>query len=180
MLEQCTDEQFDILKSILGHVQTDVGQELFEYTKEMMVKHGYKRYSGLGNWITIKPKILDDKLGKTDLIKELKTFPLLFVFRSKPDVYLAEMWIYKKNKIYNKFNREYSKTNNRYIDGEKNEEHLLSILFQKQIIITDEMLTMSIGDLKKKISMYFENELERDVSDYSETVLKVINNINWE
>ncbi len=178
--QQCSEEQLKMLVSILA-VKQNVSQKLIEHTKELLKKSKkYARYSGLGTWLTIVPKSVQDQLDDSGIMKKLKSSPIVFVLRSNPNAYQAEMWIYKKNQLYKKFNNEYLKQYGKYYKDEMNEEHLLSILFKKVIIGSDDIIKMPLDDLMKKIELYFKEDLEKDLNENSARILDILSKINLE
>ena len=87
---QCSDAEFNQLKSILA-VQQEVAGELFNFTKQMMAKHGYAKYSGLGHWITIELPGLKVKLIQSALLGPTEAVPIVFALDSRPHSFVAEI-----------------------------------------------------------------------------------------
>jgi len=167
--EQCSPDEREMLESILA-TGKDVSGMLFAHTASMMKEYGYGRHSGLGTWISIVPESLEGNA----YLKKYTPFPFVLVFRAKPDAYQVEMWIYKKNRLYNKFSQAYLKS---YEDGEPSEEHLLSVIYKKEIIKSNDIRELPLDILKKKIDDYFKNELQNYLDRCSKEILSIIQKI---
>jgi len=159
---QCSEAEFTLLKSILA-VQNDVGQELFAFTKQMMAKHGYSRYSGLGHWITIEPPRLRERLIQSGLAKAEESLPIIFVFSSRPNSYVVEIWLYKNKPLYSKLKGRLSLFSAESPETNRGDEHLVAVLYRKTIIGADQIVRESLAELKTKIAAYFDSDLEKDL-----------------
>jgi hypothetical protein len=170
---QCNEVEFNLLKSILA-VQNEVGQELFAYTKQMIAKHGYSRYSGLGHWITIEPPGIRERLIQSGLASAEESLPIVFVFDSRPNSYHVEIWVYKNKRHLkgrlSRFSAESPELN-------RGDEHLVEVLYRKTIITADQIVRESLVELKKRIADYFDTELKKDLDESVKQIGKALDSI---
>jgi hypothetical protein len=158
--KQCGEVEFNLLKSILA-VQHEVGRELFEWTKQMMAKHSYSRHSGLGHWITIEPPGLRQSLIQSGLLGQNDSLPIVFAFDSRANSYVAEIWLYKKNRaFFSKVRGRLSLLAEERPEPNRGDEHLLQVLYKKTVINADEIIRGDLAELKNKIAVYFELDLK--------------------
>jgi len=172
---QCSETESNLLKSILA-VQSEVGQELFEFTKQMMAKHGYSRFSGLGHWITIEPPKLRKRLNQTGLATK-ETLPIVFTFDSRPNSYVVEIWLYKNRSLYSKLKNRLSRFSAESPESNRNDSHLLAVLYRKTIIRADQIVRESLADLKDRIAVYFDSDLEKDLEESMKVIGKALDSI---
>lgn len=166
---QCGDAEFNLLKSILA-VQQEVEAELFEFTKKMMTRHDYKRFSGLGHWITIEIPGLKESLNEFGLLSEKDTSPFVFAFDSTPHSYRVEIWIYKKASLYSKIKGGLTLYSAERPEPNRGDEHLVEVLFRRTIISSDRILQESISGLKDRIAEYFGSELQVDLAEATKRI----------
>ena len=134
---QCGDMELNLLKSILAG-QSEVGLELFEFTKQMMAKHGYSRYSGLGYWITIELPGLRERLIQAGFMKTKESLPILFSFASRPNSYAVNVSIYKNKWLYSKLKGQLSRFSSESPESNRGDEHLVDFWFYKTIISSEQ------------------------------------------
>lgn len=170
---QCTEVEFKFLKSILA-VQNEVGPKLFAFTKKMMVKHGYSRYSGLGTWITIKPPRLQERLGH---LASKKGQTILFAFNSLPNSYVVEMFVYKNKPLYSKHKERLPRFSPESPEPNRGDEHLVAVMYQKTIISADHIVRESLADLENRIAVYFDSDLEKDLEEWVGKIEKTLDSI---
>ena len=161
-IEKCSKVQFELLKSILT-VQKAVSQELFAFTKQMIPKHGYSRYSGLGNWITIVPPEL--RKLQSGLASAERSLPIVFAFDSRPDCYAVEIWLYKKSAVFLKNKSHLSQFLVKDLGPNRGDDHLVAVLFREVIINADEIIRGSLAELKSKIAAYFASDLKKHLDE---------------
>jgi hypothetical protein len=167
--KKCDDIEFNLLKSILA-VQQEVEAELFKFTKRMMAKHGYRRHSGLGHWVTIEIPGLREKLIVHGLLRDLRELPIVWVFVSAPHSFRVEVWIYKKMPLYSKTRGRLLRFSTEKPEPSRGDEHLVDVLFRKTIIHPDEIIRDSLPELKSKIEDYFEIQLHEDLSNAMQVI----------
>lgn len=160
--EQCDDIEFNLLKSILA-VQQEVEAELFDFTKRMMAKHGYRRHSGLGHWVTIQIPGLKEKLIANGLLGEGRELPIVWFFASGAHSFWVEVCIYKNKPLYSKTRGRLLRFSEEDPKPNRGDEHLTEVLFYKTILNSDEIISESLAELKEKIAAYFELELREDL-----------------
>lgn len=163
MQVQCSDAEINLLQSILA-VQQEVEKELFEFTKQLMAQHGYKRFSGLGHWITIEIPELKQRLIQSGVLSDRETSPILFVFHSTPHSYYVGIWIYKKAPLYSRIKRHIKCFSAERPTPGRGDEHLVDVVFYRTLIPAERILQESISELKKVIADYFSSKLEEDLS----------------
>jgi hypothetical protein len=156
---QCSEVTFNLLKSTLA-VQHEVGRELFEWTKQMMAKHGYSRHSGLGHWITIEPPRLRDRLIQSSLVKPNEALPIVFAFDSRANSYVVEIWLYKNKRLSSKVKGRLSLRSPERPEPNRGDEHLVEVLYRKTVINSDEIIRGNLAELKQKIAVFFESYLK--------------------
>jgi len=173
---KCSEVEFNVLKSILA-VQKDVGRELFLFTKQMLTKHGYSRYSGLGHWITIEPPRLRGKLIQSGLAIEGESLPIVFAFDSLPDSYVVKIWVYKNRSLYSKHKERLPRFSPERPEPNRGDEHLVAVMYQKTIISSDQIVRESLEDLKNRITVYFDSDLEKDLEEWVGKIEKTLDSI---
>jgi hypothetical protein len=154
-----------MLESIVA-VQQEVETELFEFTKQMMSQHGYKRFSGLGHWVTIEMPGLKEALIQAGLVTERESAPFVFGFDSTPHCFRVQIWIYKKATLY-------SMTKGRlpHFSPERPEaSRLVEVIFQRTIISSEKIIQESLSGLKQIIAEYFRSELNTDLAEASRRI----------
>jgi hypothetical protein len=161
---QCDDIEFNLMKSILA-VQQEVEAELFEFTKRMMAKHGYRRHSGLGHWVTIQIPGLKEKLIETGMLGEGRDVPIIWFFVSGAHSFWVEICIYKNKPLYSKTRGRLLRFSAEGPELNRGDEHLIDVLFRKTIIHPDEIIQESLAELKDKIAAYFDVGLREDLLD---------------
>lgn len=173
---QCSDAEFNLLKSILA-VQHSVAGELFDFTKRMIAKHGYTRYSGLGHWITIELPGLKMKLIQSGLLDPEEAVPIVFAFDSRPHSFVAEICLYKYKPLFSKLKGRVSRFSEEGPEPNRGDEHLVEVLYRKQIIHSEEIIYRSLSELKNKIATYFESDLKRDLEESVQAIGKLVGSI---
>ena len=161
---QCGAAEFNLLKSILA-VQQEVGTELYEFTKRMMAKHGYRRYSGLAHWVTIEIPGLREKLIRSGLLSDKDDLPITFAFDSRPDLFCTEVWVYKNKPLYSKTRGRLMRFSAEGPEPNRGDEHLVDVLFRRTIISPEEIVQRSLSELKEMIATYFESDLRDDLAE---------------
>ena len=173
---QCSEAEFNLLKSILA-VQSEVGQELFEFTKQLLAKHGYSRYSGLGRWITIKPPKLHERLIQLGLLKAEDPLPIVFTFDSRPNTYAVNISIYKRSRLYPRLRFRVSRFSAESPEPKRGDEHLVDFWFYKTIINADQIVRESLAELKNRIAVYFESDLKKDLEESVMVIGKALDSV---
>jgi len=173
---QGSDAEFNLLKSILA-VQHSVAGELFAFTKRMIAKHGYTRYSGLGHWITIELPGLRTNLIESKLLDPQEAMPIVFAFDSRPHSFGAEIWLYKYKPLFSKLKGRVSRFSEEGPEPNRGDEHLVEVLYRKQIIHSEEIIYRSLSELKNMIDTYFESDLKRDLEQSVQLIVKQLGSI---
>jgi hypothetical protein len=173
---QCSDVEFNLLKSVLA-VQHEVERELFDFTKRMMAKHGYARYSGLGHWITIEPPGLKAKLIERGLLGPKEALPIVFAFESRPNSFVVEIWLYKNKALFFRLKGRISRLSEEGPEPNRGDEHLVEVLYRKTIIRAADIIHSSLSELKDKIATYFEADLKRDLEESAQGVGNMVDSI---
>jgi hypothetical protein len=176
---QCGDEEFNLLKSILA-VQHEVERELFDFTKRMMAKHGYARYSGLGHWITTELPGLKEKLIQRGLLLPKEALPIVFALCSQPNSYFVEIWLYKNKPLFSKMKGRISRLSEERPEPNRGDEHLVHVLYRRTIIHADEIIHRNLSELKEKIAAYFESDLKRDLEESVRGIGNLVDSIRSE
>lgn len=159
---QCNDVEFNLLKSILA-VQHEVGRELFEFTKRMMAKHGWARYSGLGHWVTIEIPGLKERLVQGGRLLAKEAAPIVFAFDSRPGSFVTEVWLYKNKPLFAKMKGRISRLSEEGPEPNRGDAHLVEVLYRKTLIGADDIIYRSLPELKGAIAAYFEAALKDDL-----------------
>jgi len=172
--DQCSEVQFELLKSIIA-IHREVGRELFEFTKQMMAKYHYSRYSGLSYWITIVPPKL--RLIQSGLASVDGALPIVFAFDSRPDSYAVEIWLYKKSALFLKNRGRLSQFLVKDLGRNREDGHLVAVLFREVIINTDEIIRGSLAELKNRIAAYFASDLKKHLDESATKVGNMLDSI---
>lgn len=170
---QCRDVEFNLLKSILA-VQQEVEAELFDFTKRLMAKHGYRRYSGQGHWVTMEIPDLRERMVECGLLSSGDALPIIFVFDSRPHSYRVEIWLYKNKPLFSKARGRLPRFSKEAPEPNRGDEHLVEVLYHKTIIGSGEIIRESISDLKARLTSYFESELENDLQESGMAILTAL------
>lgn len=174
--EQCDDEEFEQLKSILA-VQNEVERELFEFAKQMRAKHGYRRHSGLGHWFTIEPPGMRERLIQFGALGAEEELPIVFAFSSRPDSFVVEAMLYKKMPLFRRCKGQLSCLSKEKPEPNRGDEHLVEALFFRTIIPPDQIIEESLDQLKERIAGYFENQLESDLKESVDGICAMLESI---
>lgn len=167
---QCSDVEFNLLKTILA-VQHGVEAELFDLTKRLMAKHGYRRYSGLGHWVTIEIPGLRERMVECGLLNSGDPLPIVFAFDSQPHYYRVEVWLYKNKPLFSKAKGRLSRFLHQDPEPNRGDEHLVEVLFRKTIIGSEEIITEAIPELRMRVATYFESELAGDLQESAKRIM---------
>jgi hypothetical protein len=173
---QCTPAELDILKSIVD-LQPQVEEELFEFTKHMMAKHGYARYSGLGHWVTMEVPGLRKKLVDSGWLSAEETLPIVFVFDSRPNSFVTEIWLYKDKPLFSKMKGRLVRFSAEGPEPNRGDERLVEVLYRKTIIHAEDIIRESLAELKNKIDVYFESDLERDLEKSVQEIGRMLESV---
>lgn len=162
--DQCNQHQLNQIISIIA-VKNDISVELFQFTKYLFPKYNKVRYSGLGTWITITLPKVDKYFHARYPEKAGDRSPIVFVFRSKPDEYSIQLYVYKpiSSIVYKSMMKLYS--------DQKEEFGSFAEITIKKIISSEELVNGDLETSKKIIKNYFHENLDEDIEEIEKTII---------